>query len=126
MQNMTVQLGVITGSADRRATPLQPAISALDSFRGSRIPRAICVIQVRFGFFSDSLLGASFLDALGKLTGFKPVFVTLRAEDVSQHAVRNFESSTYKTLDKYLKVMLAGWKSYGESFGGLMESECTV
>ena len=58
--------------------------------------------------FSDFLLEASFLDALGKLTGFKTVFVTLTVQLWAEGVNPELKTSNYHRLDEYLKVMLGG------------------
>lgn len=55
---------------------------------------------------SDFLVDASFLDALGKLAGFKTVAVTLTVQLYAEGVNPELKSSNYYKLDEYLKVML--------------------
>lgn len=103
MQNIFIQLDMLTSSPQSNDTTLQSTTSILRFSGGAIIPRTNCIIQVQFDVFSDFLLEASFLDALGKLTGFKTVIVELMLINGS---VGRLKSSTYRTLDEYLSVML--------------------
>ena len=81
MQNIDIQLVYCGGyiNSPNKGKFLQPTTSVLEFFGGSSIPRSTLVISIRFLFSTDFLLDASLLDALGKLTGFKTVVVTLMA-----------------------------------------------
>ena len=66
------------------------------------------VINIRLMGSSNFLLEASFLDALGKLTGFKTVVVTLTVQVWAEGVNPELKTSNYHRLDEYLKVMLGG------------------
>ena len=85
---------------------LQFATSMLEFYSGSSILRSTLVINIRLMGSTDFLLEASFLDALGKLTGFKTVVVTLTVQLWAEGLNPELKTSNYYRLDEYLKVML--------------------
>lgn len=106
MQNIVIQLDMLTKCPQSNNTTLQSTTSTLHFFSGPGIDRTVCVVQVHFAMSANFLLEASFLDALGKLTAFKTVVVRLQFMDADEETVRRFKPSTYKTLGEYLKVTL--------------------
>lgn len=104
MQNINIR---IDNSTDWKQSQnrMNYATRMLGLFGGSSIPRSTVVIDTIFVIFSDYLLEASFVDALGKLTGFKTVAVTVKM----LHFMRpDCNGPNYNILDEYLKVMLGG------------------
>lgn len=110
MQNIVVQLDhhLYYRKPGNIKDHLQFVTSMLDFFGSSRILRSTIVINIHFLYPTDILLEASFLDALGKLTGFKTVVLKLTAVrwSWSGNTQRDIKALKYDVLDGYLKARL--------------------
>ena len=107
MQRITVQVDILSiYPKTTRLAILQSTTSLLHLFSGPTIPRAHCAITILFAKDANPLLEASFLKALGELTGFKTVALKLACLRNGRVDLRKKQLATYKSIDEYLTVML--------------------
>lgn len=120
MQNINIQVNVSSGFSPHapHITPRTPRqvpmiVFILGCFGGSSIPRSTCIVQIPFHPTAGFLLWASFVNALGKLTGFETVVVKLAP---MYDGSRTAKFPQYDKLDGHLKVLLGGAREEGRHF----------
>lgn len=106
MHNITINLDILTGCVETKLSSIHPTTALLRSFSGSTVPRARCTIAILFTNDAGFLLDASFLDTLGKLTGFQIMDLKMAFVNDDLDGIYEVSLPTYETLSGYLEGKL--------------------